>query len=219
MRNETDSRFFAAPRALPARAPARPRLDPRHLPFMVTLGLFGVMFGAGSIAFDGFFSLQVFLNLFIDNAFLLIAAVGMTFVIISGGIDLSVGSVTALTTMVLAHLVENRGWSPALVIPLVLLMGATIGLIHGFVIQYFSLQPFIVTLAGMFLARGSATSSASTRSPSPIPSSPTSPRSAIPCPSRPPSPSMSSWRWGSCSERCTGALHAPGADAVCHWWQ
>ncbi|WNG17628.1 galactofuranose ABC transporter, permease protein YjfF [Cystobacter fuscus] len=154
MRNETDSRFFAAPRPLPARAPVRPRLDPRHLPFMVTLGLFGVMFGAGSLAFDGFFSLQVFLNLFIDNAFLLIAAVGMTFVIISGGIDLSVGSVTALTTMVLAYLVENRGWSPALVIPLVLLMGATIGLIHGFVIQYFSLQPFIVTLAGMFLARG-----------------------------------------------------------------
>ncbi|WNG51883.1 sugar ABC transporter permease YjfF [Archangium minus] len=135
-------------------AHSRPRLDPRFLPLVVTLGLFVAMFGAGSVAFEGFFSLQVFLNLFIDNAFLLIAAIGMTFVIISGGIDLSVGSVVALTTMVLAVLVENRGWSPAVVIPLVLLMGATIGLVHGVVIHYFEIQPFIVTLAGMFLARG-----------------------------------------------------------------
>ncbi|QRK11369.1 sugar ABC transporter permease YjfF [Archangium violaceum] len=146
----------ASAAALPALTPAhsRPRLDPRYLPLVVTLGLFVAMFGAGSVAFEGFFSLQVFLNLFVDNAFLLIAAIGMTFVIISGGIDLSVGSVIALTTMVLATLVENRGWSPALVIPLVLLMGAAIGLVHGVVIQYFEVQPFIVTLAGMFLARG-----------------------------------------------------------------
>jgi galactofuranose transport system permease protein len=126
----------------------------RYLPLAVTIVLFLVMYGTGSYLFEGFFSLQVFLNFFIDNAFLAITAIGMTFVIISGGIDLSVGSVIALTTMVSAALVEHRGWSPTVVIPLVLAMGSGIGLVMGLVIQYFRVQPFIVTLAGMFLARG-----------------------------------------------------------------
>jgi galactofuranose transport system permease protein len=130
--------------------------DRRHrlLPLAVTVTLFALLYGAGAYHFDGFFSLQVFLNFFIDNAFLAITAIGMTFVILSGGIDLSVGSVIALTTMVSAALVEHRGWSPAIVIPLVLAMGSAIGLIMGLVIQYFQVQPFIATLAGMFLARG-----------------------------------------------------------------
>jgi simple sugar transport system permease protein len=137
------------------RAPRRWfRLSPEQLPLLVTIGLFAFMFGGGSLLFDGFFSLQVFLNLFIDNAFLVVIAVGMTFVIVSGGIDLSVGSVLALTTMVTAALVEHRGLSPALVIPLVLVLGAAIGLVQGAIIQYFGVQPFIVTLGGMFLARG-----------------------------------------------------------------
>ena len=130
------------------------RLNAKQLPIAVTVGLFILMYGAGSLLFAGFFSLQVFLNFFIDNAFLAITAIGMTFVIISGGIDLSVGSVIALTTMVSASLVEKQGWSPAVVIPLVLIMGATIGLIMGVVIQFFNVQPFIVTLSGLFLARG-----------------------------------------------------------------
>jgi ribose/xylose/arabinose/galactoside ABC-type transport system permease subunit len=130
--------------------------DRRHrlLPLAVTVALFALLYGAGAYHFDGFFSLQVFLNFFIDNAFLAITAIGMTFVILSGGIDLSVGSVIALTTMVSAALVEHRGGSPAVVIPLVLAMGSAIGLIMGLVIQYFQVQPFIATLAGMFLARG-----------------------------------------------------------------
>ena len=132
----------------------RLRLNAKQFPIAVTVGLFLVMFGAGSLLFDGFFSLQVFLNFFIDNAFLAITAIGMTFVIISGGIDLSVGSVIALTTMVSASLVEHKGWSPAAVIPFVLLLGATIGFIMGMVITYFNVQPFIVTLSGLFLARG-----------------------------------------------------------------
>ena len=77
----------------------------------------------GGVAYTGFFSAQVFLNLLIDNAFLVIVAVGMTFVILSGGIDLSVGSVVALTTMVLAALVEHHHWSLWVAIPLVLLHG------------------------------------------------------------------------------------------------
>jgi ribose/xylose/arabinose/galactoside ABC-type transport system permease subunit len=130
--------------------------DRRHrlLPLAVTVALFALLYGAGAYHFDGFFSLQVFENFFIDNAFLAVTAIGMTFVILSGGIDLSVGSVIALTTMVSATLVEHRGWSPASVIPLVLAMGAAIGFVMGVVIQYFRVQPFIATLAGMFLARG-----------------------------------------------------------------
>ena len=112
------------------------------------------MFGMGSILFSGFFAAQNFLNLFIDNAYLLILGVGMTFVIISGGIDLSVGSVLALSTMVASSLLEKSHWDPALVIPVVLLIGAALGFLMGTIIQIFDLPPFIITLAGLYLARG-----------------------------------------------------------------
>jgi simple sugar transport system permease protein len=139
-----------------APTPQRPRrrIDPKLVPLAVTLGLFLAAAAFGSFVYSGFFSAQVFLNLLIDNAFLCIVAVGMTFVILSGGIDLSVGSVIALTTMVSAWLVEKHQWSPLAVIPLVLLMGTLFGAAMGTLIQRFRLQPFIVTLAGMFLARG-----------------------------------------------------------------
>ncbi|HEY9066357.1 MAG TPA: galactofuranose ABC transporter, permease protein YjfF [Burkholderiaceae bacterium] len=135
-------------------APGRWRLQARHLPLAVTVALFVLMAGYGSLAYTGFFSAQVFLNLLIDNAFLVIVAVGMTFVILSGGIDLSVGSVIALTTMVSAALVERAHWHVAAIVPLVLVMGTLFGALQGVLIQRFRLQPFIVTLAGMFLARG-----------------------------------------------------------------
>jgi simple sugar transport system permease protein len=143
----------AANDAKPSRA-TRWRPDPKYLPLVVTIALFLAMAAAGSVLYTGFLSPQVFLNLLIDNAFLCIVAVGMTFVILSGGIDLSVGSLLALTTMVSASLVERHGWHPVEVIPLVLLMGAAFGAVQGVLIQRFRLQPFIVTLAGMFLARG-----------------------------------------------------------------
>lgn len=129
-------------------------LDAKHLPLTATLALFVVMFIFGSLRYTGFFSTQVFLNLFIDNAFLIIVAVGMTFVILSGGIDLSVGSVIALTSMVAASLTMNAELSPILVVPISLLVGTVLGYCMGCLIHYFNLQPFIVTLAGMFLARG-----------------------------------------------------------------
>lgn len=130
------------------------RIDAKLAPVTATLALLIVMASAGSIFYEGFFSPQVFLNLLIDNAFLCIAAVGMTFVILTGGIDLSVGSVIALTTMISAALLEQHGVHPWLVIPLVLAIGAAFGALQGFLVQRFRLQPFIVTLAGMFLARG-----------------------------------------------------------------
>jgi ribose/xylose/arabinose/galactoside ABC-type transport system permease subunit len=130
------------------------QINSRNLPILVTLGLFVFMFGLGSIAFDNFFSVKNFFNLFIDNAYLLILGVGMTFVIISGGIDLSVGSVLALTTMVSSSLLEKQHMSPFLVIPIVLGMGTAIGLFMGFMIQTFNLPPFIITLGGLYLGRG-----------------------------------------------------------------
>jgi simple sugar transport system permease protein len=132
----------------------KPLISSRTLPVLVTLGLFIIMFGLGSIAFTGFFSVQNFYNLFIDNAYLLILAVGMTFVIISGGIDLSVGSMLALSTMVSSGLLEKSHLSPILVIPIVLLAGTALGIFMGYLIQTFDLPPFIITLAGLYLARG-----------------------------------------------------------------
>jgi ribose/xylose/arabinose/galactoside ABC-type transport system permease subunit len=139
---------------LRATAPPRWRIDARHVPLLITLALFLVMAAAGSVAYPGFLAPQVFLNLLIDNAFLCVIAVGMTYVILTGGIDLSVGAVAALATMLLASLVEGHGVDPWVAIPLVLLAGCLFGLLHGVLIQRFRLQPFIVTLGGMFLARG-----------------------------------------------------------------
>ncbi|MBM0226053.1 MULTISPECIES: galactofuranose ABC transporter, permease protein YjfF [Micromonospora] len=125
----------------------------RVVPVIATFVLFVLLFGVGAARYEGFTSGQVVANLFIDNAFLIVIAVGMTFVIVTGGIDLSVGAVVALSTMVAAA--SLRAGLPApLVVLLVLLMGSTLGLLMGLVIHYFEIQPFIVTLAGMFLARG-----------------------------------------------------------------
>lgn len=132
------------------------RIDYKQLPLIATFVLFIMMFAFGSMRYTGFLSTQVFLNLFIDNAFLIIVAVGMTFVILSGGIDLSVGAVIALTTMTAASLTMNAELSPWIVIPICLLVGSLIGLIQGCLIHFYNLQPFIVTLAGMFFARGSS---------------------------------------------------------------
>ena len=129
-------------------------VDARYVPVLGAVAVFVLAAAYGSFAYSSFFSAQVFLNLLIDNAFLCIVGVGMSFVILSGGIDLSVGSVVALTTMVSAALVEQRHWSAAAAIPLVLAMGTAFGALMGWLIQRFRLQPFIVTLAGMFLARG-----------------------------------------------------------------
>ncbi len=130
--------------------------DARLLPLAITLSLLVALVAAGAVRYEHFLAPQVFLNLLVDNAFLCIVAVGMTFVILTGGIDLSVGAVVALTTMMSASLVQQHGVSPLLAIPLVLAVGALFGLLHGVLIQCFGLQPFIVTLAGMFLARGLA---------------------------------------------------------------
>ncbi|WP_133650452.1 galactofuranose ABC transporter, permease protein YjfF [Paraburkholderia flava] len=128
--------------------------DPRTLPIVVTIALFAALFCFGSVMYTGFFSMQVLLGLFVDNAFLLIVAIGMTFVIVSGGIDLSVGAVVALTTILCAVGAQWLHWPVWVIVPVVLAFGALYGAAMGALIHFFKLQPFIVTLAGMFLARG-----------------------------------------------------------------
>ncbi|KQX74725.1 MULTISPECIES: galactofuranose ABC transporter, permease protein YjfF [Aeromicrobium] len=125
----------------------------RFVPVIATFVLFVSMFGVGSIRYEGFASPQVLVNLLVDNAFLIVLAVGMTFVILTGGIDLSVGSVVALSTMIAAATLR-AGWPPVLSMVTVLAVGTLLGLLMGLVIHYFQIQPFIATLAGMFLARG-----------------------------------------------------------------
>jgi ribose/xylose/arabinose/galactoside ABC-type transport system permease subunit len=130
------------------------QLSYKYINLMITVVLFFALFAAGSVLYNGFFSTQVLLNMLIDNAFLIITAIGMTFVLIIGGIDISVGSVIALVCMLSAYLLEIQHFSALIVIPLMLLMGFLFGLVQGSFIHFFTIQPFIVTLAGMFLARG-----------------------------------------------------------------
>lgn len=125
----------------------------RFLPVIATIALFVGLFGLGEFRYPGFADPQVFLSLLIDNSFLVVLAVGMTFVILTGGIDLSVGSVVALSTMIAARTLQ-LGWPPLLVMAVVLLCGLLLGTTMGVLIHYLQIQPFVATLAGMFLARG-----------------------------------------------------------------
>jgi simple sugar transport system permease protein len=129
-------------------------LNPRYNSVYATIGVFLILYISSGLAFPGFFGPDVFFNFFTDNSFLGIVAVGMTFVILTGGIDLSVGSMISLSGMLTASLVEKAGWPPLAVIPLVLLVGCSFGLGMGLLIQVFKAPPFIVTLGGLFLARG-----------------------------------------------------------------
>jgi simple sugar transport system permease protein len=116
-------------------------------------GILVAMVVGAQLYFDHFLSPRLVSSILLDNSYLLILAVGMTFVILTGGIDLSVGAVVALSTLTLALLVKH-GWPTWLAILAVLVIGSTLGWTMGCVIHYFEIQPFIVTLAGMFLARG-----------------------------------------------------------------
>jgi len=126
----------------------------RNIPFLATLSVCVLLYIAAGVKYDGFFSARVFLNFLSDNAVLGVAAIGLTFVILSGGIDLSVGSVVGVISIVLAILVDGKGIPPAVAIPLVLAAGAIFGAGMGTLIHYFALPPFLVTLGGMFFARG-----------------------------------------------------------------
>ena len=132
------------------------KLNGNSFLLFITIALFVVMYAAGMIIFNdkGFAKPQMFLNLFISNAGLLVIAMGQTIVMITGGIDISVGSVTALVCMVAANQMENNGASAYTAVGLALVIGLIYGLVQGFLVSYLEIQPFIVTLAGMFFGRG-----------------------------------------------------------------
>ena len=131
----------------------RYRPPQRYIPVLATAVVLVTLYAIGAAKYDRFGRPQVILNLFIDNSFLLVVAAGMTFVILTGGIDLSVGAVVALTTVVSGTMLA-KSWPAFAVVPVALVIGALLGLTMGSVIHFFDIQPFIVTLAGLFLARG-----------------------------------------------------------------
>ena len=132
------------------------KLNQNSFLLLVTIVLFFVMYAIGCVVFNaqGFAKTQNFLNLFISNAGLIVIGIGMTIVMITGGIDISVGSFVAMGCMMLAWMMEKGGIGavPAVIIDLV--TGIVFGLVQGFLVAYMDIQPFIVTLAGMFFGRG-----------------------------------------------------------------
>jgi galactofuranose transport system permease protein len=122
---------------------------------LTTITIFIVVFFIGSQLYPAMRKPQVFFNLFINTASLLIVSIGMTLVIISKGIDLSVAGMIALTSAASAALLA-KGVSPWGVMPLMLLMGIVFGLTQGSIIHFLKVEPFIATLMGLFFARGMA---------------------------------------------------------------
>jgi ribose/xylose/arabinose/galactoside ABC-type transport system permease subunit len=130
------------------------RLTENNIPLLATAFVCVSLFIAGGLRYPYFASVDNVANLFITNAYLGVVAVGMTFVILSGGIDLSVGSVVGLTGVAIGWAVRKHGVHPAVAIPAALAFGAVFGTVMGGLIHFFRLPAFLVTLAGMFLARG-----------------------------------------------------------------
>ncbi|MBO9555426.1 galactofuranose ABC transporter, permease protein YjfF [Cellulomonas sp.] len=129
------------------------RLDARYQPVLGTVVVLAVMLAVGGSRYENFLTGRVMANILINNSFLVVLAVGMTFVILTGGIDLSVGAVVALSGCISAWMFTH-GWSAGITIPVCVLVGTLIGLIVGVMVHVFEIQPFIATLAAMFLARG-----------------------------------------------------------------
>lgn len=124
-------------------------------PLLTTITIFILVYFVGGRLYPTMQKPQVFFNLFINTAALLIVSIGMTFVILTKGIDLSVAGMIALTSAASAALLVN-GINPIVVMILMLLMGIVFGLAMGGIIHYLKVEPFIVTLMGLFFARGMA---------------------------------------------------------------
>jgi simple sugar transport system permease protein len=123
---------------------------------LITISLFVLLYVISLIMFseNNFAKYSVFFNLFNNKAYLLMLALGLTVVMISGSIDISVGGVTGLVSMVIATLLVGSGVNAVWSIPVALGIGIAFGIVQGFLVAYMDIQPFIVTLSGMFFARG-----------------------------------------------------------------
>ena len=132
----------------------RQAMNEKYLPLAATIAVFVTLFVTGGLLYNNFLSTLVLGDILADNAFIIIAAIGTTFVILSGGIDLSIGSMIGFVGVVMANL-DVAGWHP--------LASARHDArvrrrfrraCKGFIIDFCEIQPFIVTLAGLFLLRG-----------------------------------------------------------------
>lgn len=131
-------------------------INGNNMLLLITIVLFVVMYIGGCLVYadKGFTRVQTFFNILINNAGLICIASGMTCVMLTGGIDISVGSLVAMDCMILAVGIEQWGWSSPMLMVFILVIGVVFGLVQGFCIAYLDIQPFIVTMAGMFFARG-----------------------------------------------------------------
>ena len=129
-----------------------------NLLLTITIVVFFVMY-IGAIIFlgAGFLKPQTFFNILNAQAALIILSCGMSLVMITGGIDISVGGTTALISMCCAVYLDFKGGNIFMAVVIALLIGLAFGLVQGFLVAYLDIQPFIVTLAGMFFARGMTT--------------------------------------------------------------
>lgn len=134
----------------------RKKLNSSTILLLLTIALFVAMYAAGCVAYadKGFTKLQNFLDILKNNAGLICVACGMTAVMIAGGIDISVGALIAMECMFLAVGIESWGLPAELLLPLMVVIGLLFGIVQGFCVGYLEIQPFIVSMAGMFFARG-----------------------------------------------------------------
>ena len=124
----------------------------------ITICTFVAMYVFAMIVWGGgFLNPQQFFNIFNNNAYLIIISCGLTLVMISGGIDISVGGQIALITMTTVCMMENKGSSVFGAFIVAIAIGLAFGIVQGFFVSYLKIQPFIVTLAGMFFAKGMTT--------------------------------------------------------------
>jgi galactofuranose transport system permease protein len=129
------------------------RLNAKYIPLIATALVLLASFATGSLLYTNFGTPRVFVNLLNDMAFVGVAAVGESFAILSGGIDLSVGSMIAFVGILIARLLQ-AGCDPFLAMGIALCFGVAAGAAMGCLIHFFQLPPFLVTLAGLFCFRG-----------------------------------------------------------------
>ena len=131
------------------------KLDRQMIPTLAAVVIFILMIIMGQALFGTYLRLGFVSSLFIDHAYLIILAVAMTLPVLTGGIDLSVGAIVAITAVVGVKL-TNAGVAAPLAMVVMILIGVAFGLLTGTLIEEFNMQPFIASLASMFLARGIA---------------------------------------------------------------
>ncbi|MBB6481780.1 ABC transporter permease [Spirochaeta isovalerica] len=134
---------------------AKTRLSNSNLLFLIAAVIFVLMYIFAIITFPrSFMQFQTFFDLFNLNAPLIIMTLGLSIVMIGGGIDISIGAVCGLVTMACAVLLESQAGSIGGAVFLALAIGIAFGLLQGYLIAYLEIQPFIITLSGLFLAQG-----------------------------------------------------------------